>query len=270
MSKLTIDESNGLYYEYTAPKSDKPTFVFVNPITGDVSLWNGHVVPALQAHGFGTLVYNFRGQDKSAYSDGTKLTDELIIGDLQRIIDEVKPSKPILAGLSIGGLYAARAILNGTEASGLVLINTLRKITPRIDWMNTASLRVMEVGGPNLMKDVYTQFIFGEEFQRANRDQFLLDKPDYTPLDKSSGAYNLLTWMGKTNWDIAWSKLNLPTLVLTGLQDRIFYEKANVDELFNSLPNGTRIDMANAGHMLPVELPDDFAKAIIDFGEKIS
>lgn len=269
MSMLTIDDNNGLYYEYTAPSSDKPTFVFVNPITGDVSLWNGHAVPALQAQGFGTLVYNFRGQDKSPYGDGTKLTDELTIGDLQRVINEVKPPKPILAGLSIGGLYGARAVLDGTQAAGLVLINTLRKITPRIDWMNTASLRVMEVGGPNLMKDLYTQFIVGEPFQQANREQFLLDKPDYTPLDKSSGAYNLLTWMGKTNWDIAWSKLNLPCLVLTGPQDRIFYEPANVDELFNSLPNGTRIDMPAAGHMLPAEVPEDFAKAIIEFGNSI-
>ncbi|MGB7297794.1 MAG: alpha/beta hydrolase [Burkholderiaceae bacterium] len=269
MTMLNLDSQNSLYYEYHAPKAGKPSFVFINPITGDVSLWNGHTVPALQALGFGTLVYNFRGQDKSTYADGTDLTDTLIITDLDRLIAEVKPERPILTGLSIGGLYAARAILSGTEAVGLVLINTLRKITPRIQWMNDASLRVMDVGGPNLMKDLYFQFITGEPFQVANRSEFLKDKPDYTPLDKSSGAYNLLTWMGKTDWDIAWSQLKLPTLVLSGLQDRVFFDAPIVDELFKSLPDGQRIDMPDAGHMLPAELPESFTKALIAFGNKI-
>ena len=268
MSMLQLDSQNAIYYEYTAPADGKPTFVFVNPITGDVSLWNGHSVPALQAAGYGTLVYNFRGQDKSQYADGVDLTDTLLITDLDRVVQEINPPKPVLTGLSIGGLYAARAILSGTPASGLVLINTLRKITPRIAWMNDASLRVMQVGGPNLMKDLYTPFITGEPFQAVNRAQFLVDSPDYTPLDESSGAFNLLTWMGKTDWDISWSQLKLPTLVLTGLQDRIFFDAENVDELFGSLPDATRIDMADAGHMLPAELPQDFSDALLGFGEK--
>lgn len=268
MTMLQIDSQNAIYYEYQAPEGDKPTFVFVNPITGDVSLWNGHTVPALREAGFGTLVYNFRGQDKSLYANGIDLTDTLLITDLDRVVREVNPPKPVLTGLSIGGLYAARAILSGTPASGLVLINTLRKITPRIEWMNDASLRVMEVGGPNLMKDLYFQFITGEPFQVVNRKQFLSDKPDYTPLDKDSGAFNLLTWMGKTDWDISWSQLKLPTLVLSGLQDRVFYDAPIVDELFATLPDATRIDMPDAGHMLPAELPQAFADTLLEFGKK--
>ncbi|MEZ5652162.1 MAG: alpha/beta hydrolase [Burkholderiaceae bacterium] len=267
MPILSLDDQNGLYYEHTPPTRDGAvTFVFVNPITGDVGLWNASVVPELQKAGFGTLVYNARGQANSPFAPGTDLTDDLIVGDLQQLLAELKPVRPVVAGLSIGGLYAARAYLAGTPLTGLVLINTLRRLTPRVAWMNDATLRVMEVGGPNLMKDLFFHLILNEDWQAAHRAEHFSATPDYTPLPRDSGAYNLITWMGKTDWDIPWHKLELPTLVIEGTQDRVFYDENNVAELFASLPKGTRIDMHDAGHMIPMERPQAFTGALEEFG----
>jgi len=267
MNRFEIDSQNALPYIYQAPAAgvDGKTLVFINPITGDLGLWNEQIVPAMQAKGHGTLVYNFRGQANAPYGADKKLTDELIIGDLQALIKHVGAPNPVLVGLSIGGLYAARAMLNGTPVAALVLINTLRKITPRLAWMNDASLRVMEVGGPNLMKDLYFHLLVGEPFQRENRAQFLTEKPDYTPLPKDSGAWNLLTWMGKTDWDIDWAKLTVPTLVITGTQDRVFYDRPIIDELFATMPQATRVDMDDAGHMLPAAQPAGFIQHLNEF-----
>ncbi len=270
MPTLKIDDQNGLYYEHTPPSRDGAvTFVFVNPITGDVGLWNASVVPALQAAGYGTLVYNARGQANSPYAPGTELTADLIVGDLQRLMAELEPARPVVAGLSIGGLYAARAFLAGTRMTGLVLINTLRRLTPRVAWMNDATKRVMEVGGPNLMKDLFFHLILNEDWQAAHRAEHFSASPDYTPLPKDSGAYNLITWMCETGWDIPWHDLNLPTLVISGLQDRVFFDAANVDELFASLPNATRIEMPDAGHMIPMERPEAFTGALEEFGRSL-
>ncbi|MEZ5657306.1 MAG: alpha/beta hydrolase [Burkholderiaceae bacterium] len=267
MPTLNIDDQNGLYYEHTPPARDGAvTFVFVNPITGDVGLWNASVVPALQAAGFGTLVYNARGQANSPYAQGTDLTADLIVADLQRLLSELAPSRPVIAGLSIGGLYAARAVLAGSRVEGLVLINTLRRLTPRVAWMNDATLRVMEVGGPNLMKDMFFHLILNEDWQAAHRAEHFAAQPDYTPLPKDSGAYNLITWMCKTTWDIPWHELDLPILVISGTQDRVFYDENNVAELFASLPQATRIDMHDAGHMIPMERPKAFTGALEEFG----
>lgn len=260
MNRFDLDSQNALPFVYHEPAAGEngKTLVFINPITGDMGLWNEQIVPAMQAKGYGTLVYNFRGQAGAPYSADLHLTDELIIGDLQALLKHVAAPNPVLVGLSIGGLYAARAMLSGTPIAALVLINTLRKITPRLAWMNDASLRVMQVGGPNLMKDLYFHLLMGEPFQQANRTQFLADEPDYTPLSEDSGAWNLLTWMGKTDWDIDWAKLTVPTLVITGTQDRVFYDRPIIDELFATLPNATRVDMNDAGHMLPAEQASGF------------
>lgn len=268
MPVLELGYENTLYYEWTPPaREDAPSFVFVNPITGDLSMWTSRIVPALTDAGFGALAYNFRGQARSRYKVGTPLDENVIVADLKALVRDVRPARPILVGLSIGGLYAARTVLEGTDAVGLVLINTLRRITPRIAWMNDVGVRVMALGGPNLMKDLYFHLLVGEPYQAAHRAEFLIDEPDYTPLPQNTGLYNLLTWMGSADWNVEWSRLALPTLVITGTQDRVFYDPAIVEELFALLPQGSRIDVAEAGHMLPMETPEPLIEHLLAFGK---
>ena len=43
MSFLKIDELNEIYYEFTGPKDNGYTFVFVNALTGNTTAWNGEI-----------------------------------------------------------------------------------------------------------------------------------------------------------------------------------------------------------------------------------
>ena len=157
MPLLQLNPDEALYYEHDLPQRDgAPTFVFVNPITGSVDIWQGEVAPFLRGSGYGTLSYNFRGQADSPFRPATVLDDELISGDLAHIVNTLEIDRPILVGLSIGGLFALQAHLGGLGAAGIVLLNTLRKIGPRIAWINDAVVRAMDVGGPQLMADMMT------------------------------------------------------------------------------------------------------------------
>ncbi|EDP64472.1 hypothetical protein BAL199_26981 [alpha proteobacterium BAL199] len=40
-------------------------------------------------------------------------------------------------------------------------------------------------------------------------------------------------------------------------------------ELAARIPNATRIDFADAGHLIPIERPQAFTKALFDFGAGI-
>jgi 3-oxoadipate enol-lactonase len=133
MSYLRISANDGLYYEHDAPSgADAPTFIFVNPVSGAAQQWQQGVGPALRDVGYGTLAYNFRGQPDSPFSPGTALDDTLIAEDLRLIVETLEIKRPVLAGLSIGGLFATQAHLAGLDMAGLVLINTLQQIGPRI------------------------------------------------------------------------------------------------------------------------------------------
>jgi len=267
MPHFEIGPQDGLYYEHVRPKSaNGKTFVFFNALTGDTGMWEGALGPRVREAGHGTLVYNMRGQTNSPFSPNLTLTADLIVQDAAQLLFETKPVKPVFIGLSIGGLFAARTCLEGAFATGLVLINTLRQDGPRLKWINDAIVRVVEVGGPDLLRDLYFQLLLNEDWLANNRPDFLKADPTYAPLKPDSGAYKMLAEAGRTaDWNLPYEKLNLPTLVISGLQDHIFFEKEIVDDLFNRLPRGHRVDMSDAGHMIPMERPEALAQMLLNF-----
>lgn len=270
MSLLEIDAKNALYYEYDPPSApDGKTFVFINPITGDCALWQGQIGPALRKAGHGTLVYNFRGQAKSSFDPDIALDDKLITADLIRVISALKIDAPILVGLSIGGLYAIRAHAEGLRPAGIVLINTLRKMSPRIDWMNRMCVRLMQQGGPTLLRDVASHVITSEATHAAMIDDIFNNPSAYQGLEETEGFMNLVTHMAETSWEMDLTGIDLPVLVTTGYQDRVFYNPKDVDDLFAQLPQGIRLDIPHAGHMIPAERPKEFILALMGFADII-
>lgn len=271
MPHFEIGPQDALYYEHVIPKStDGNTFVFFNALTGDTGMWEGAIGPRLREAGHGTLVYNMRGQTDSPFSPNLTLAADLIVKDAVRFLNEIKPKNPVFVGLSIGGLFAAQTWLQGTPAMGLVLINTLRKDGPRLKWINDAIVRVVEVGGPDLLRDLFFEFLLNEDWLASNRADFLKADPAYAPLEPDSGAYKMLAEAGRTAaWNLPYEKLTLPTLVISGLQDHVFFEKDIVDDLFDRLPQGHRVDMPDAGHLIPMERPEALAEILLNFVKEI-
>jgi pimeloyl-ACP methyl ester carboxylesterase len=266
MTVLTISETDGLYYEYDASTKDEgKTFVFINAITGDASMWQAIIGPALRDQGHGTLAYNFRGQANSPYTNSLELTEHIIVDDLILLLKTLKLKNIVLVGLSIGSLYAVKAMEKGLEVEAIVMINMLRRIGTRIQWMNDIIPQLLAAGGPNLMRDSFTHLITGPAFAEKTRATVFVDKPDYTPMEPNSGPMNLVTHMGTTSWDVAYENINVPALVITGLHDRVFYDAVVFEELYALIPNASRVDMDHVGHMIPVEDPDALVKAILNF-----
>ncbi len=268
MAHFEIDTDNALYYLHSPPaRPAAPTFVFVNALTGSTDHWEKAVAPALREAGFGTLSYNFRGQAESRFAAGTALTPALIVEDLTRLLDGLAPQRPVLVGLSIGGLFAAQAVLGGSEASGLVLLNTLREIGPRIAWINDALPALAAHGGVQLFLDATFPLVVNPEFAAAARANFL--KGGYAPMDPDHPHLNLMRHAPEADWSIDWSALTLPVLNITGLHDRVFLDREVVDRLYATLPDARREDWDDCGHLVPLERPEKLAESLARFGEEI-
>ena len=82
MSFLKIDVVNEIYYEFTEPKDNGYTFVFVNALTGNTTAWNGEIGEKIIEDGNGFLAYNFRGQEQSKFDNKLNLDTDLIVSDL--------------------------------------------------------------------------------------------------------------------------------------------------------------------------------------------
>lgn len=263
-----LDNQNALYYEYVPPNRDgASTFVFVNALTGNTTAWEAVVAPLLRKEGFGTLSYNFRGQDHSSFGVDVRLTPDLIVDDLRQLMDAISPKHPIVVGLSIGGLFAVHAYLGGMTCEGLVLLNTLREIGPRIAWVNDAMPVIVRVGGVPLFLDALFPLLVNPDFTKKVRAEFI--KGAYEPLPPTHGHANLMEHAAGANWDITYEKLDLPTHVITGMHDRVFLDCDVVERLFARLPYGTYEEWDDAGHLLPQERPEKLACALAVFGRKI-
>lgn len=267
MSFHSLTETDKIFYLHHPAKTDGlPCFVFFNPLTGDTNNWEAAIAPELRELGFGTLSFDYRGQTQSPFGEDVVLTSKGIVEDAVSMLNDVQPDNPIFVGLSIGGLYAAQAFLAGAKASQLVLINTLRKDTARLAWIGDALVRAVEIGGLQLFRDLFLPLLMNEEWLQANRGDFLASPAAYEPLAPETGTYKLLAEAGPSaDWDLAYEKLDLPTLVVTGLQDHVFLENQYVDELFDRLPKGARIDMDDAGHLIPGERPDAVVNILSKF-----
>ncbi|MEM7271172.1 MAG: alpha/beta hydrolase [Pseudomonadota bacterium] len=268
MPNHQLDDQNSIFYLHEPPSRDgAPTFYFVNALTGTTDHWEGAAGPALRAAGFGTLSYNFRGQTGSSFDPAIELTNQVIVEDIVTLNNALSPSKPILVGLSIGGLFAAQARNAGVDAAGLVFLNTLRRIGPRIDWINNALVHYSQLGGPQMFMDATFPMVVNPEFAAAARPNML--KGNYEPLPPEHGHMNLIRNSPQADWDFDWASLDLPVLSITGHHDRVFRDPEVIDELYALLPDARREEWTDCGHMIPLERPERMIESLLKFGAEV-
>jgi len=269
MTFLKIDEKNIIYYQYIKPKEKGCTFVFINALTGSTSTWNGEIGTKIVAKGNGYLTYNFRGQENSRFDENIDLNTDVIVNDLCLLIEKLKLKNVILVGLSIGGLYAALALEKDIKILGLVLINTLRKNNLRLSWINENMVNVASYGGTSLLMDFNMPVIASPSFLKKMKPN-ALNPENYKGLDKNSGIYKLMKGSLTANWDIHWSKIDVPVLLMTGHHDKVFRVPNDIDDIANSIKKIERIEFPDCGHLIPLEKPTVFAEYIIKFAKKLS
>jgi 3-oxoadipate enol-lactonase len=264
-----LGPNDGLYFEHQPPSAARGvTFIFFNALTGDTLAWETMIAPALRANGHGTLLWNFRGQRDSPFSNPGAIGARPIVADGVALIQALAPARPVYVGLSIGGLFAARAHLAGAPCGALLLINTLRKPGPRLKWVNAAVHRAALTGGGRLVQDLYMPLLSGPAWQAANRHDFLKDAP-YEPVDPASGVALLLAAGTGADWDLPYERLAMPVTVLSGLQDRVFYDAGDVAELRARLPDAQTIDLPDVGHLVAMERPQAVVDACLALVERL-
>ena len=169
-----------------------------------------------------------------------------------------------MIGLSIGGLYAAMSLFNGVQAKGLVLINTLRKPSERLNWINNAMANAVKFGGTSLILDMTLPVVASPKFLSKMKDD-ALKYENYLGLDDYNGVSKLMHGGFTTNWDFDWGKLDLPVLVLTGHFDKVFRIEEDINDLIKRIKNVRRIEIPECGHLIPLEDPELFSYHLTGF-----
>lgn len=264
---IKIDEHNQIHIIHAKPSQGKQTFVFLNSMGATTDVWEKEIAPALRTQGYGTLSFDYRGQGKTLYGPEATLEPDEIISDIVRVFEHQMPIRPIMCGLSIGGLFAVRSYENGANVEAIVLINTLRKQNAQVEWINTLEARLIAMGGMPLVHDVLRPVLSSVSQLEKDRENHL-PKEGYTPWPEDHPRRRLADGVNKANWDFPWETLKVPTLIFTGLHDRLFRIQKDVDEILTRIPNAKVAEYPDGGHSLHAEFPDEFVADLVNYAKE--
>jgi len=234
--------------------------VLTHGLGGDLEFWTPHV-DALAAH-HRALRWDLRGAGGSTKARGP-YSPTLFARDLAALLDELEIPRAHLVGHSGGGVVSQRFALDFPDrVESLVLVSTSSEVGERahLAWNRLAD--AIERGGFGSEREPDTRG-FGPSFAAARPDVVRElarrtrrnDPAAYAASARAFGGYN---------WTAELGRIRAPTLILQGLSDQLTPPGGSVI-LARGIPRSRLIMVPEAGHNLPLEMPELFSAAVLAF-----
>ena len=257
-------EVNGtkLYYEIAG---EGDPIVFIHGNGGDRRHWDDQFEVFAKSHK--VIRYDVRGFGKSSTPvEGERYSFH---DDLKALLEHLSISKAHICGLSMGcGIAVDFALAYPDMSSSLIAVGPWA-----FGYDSPAAGELWEIFGeiPSIIKESGT---------KAAMD-YWLDSPTFTKTIKDPRVSERLREIGYdySFWNFLnqdpvifvdppaaqqLDKLSLPTLIITAEYDlEACKEIADLMERKN--PNAKKIIIADAGHCMNMEKPEEFNKAVLDF-----
>lgn len=238
---------------------DKPVLVLSNSIATTLHMWDGQMA-ALTPH-FRVLRYDARGHGESQSPAGAYSMDRLG-RDVLELLDALGIARAHFLGLSLGGFVGQWLGIHAPDRiDRLVLSNTSAHLGPVSDF----DARIAALQTSPDMAAVAEAFLanwFPARMREANdpaiepfREVLLSTTPQGL-----AGSYAAVRDADMRRTIVL---IDRPTLVIAGTDDTVTL--ASHGEFIASAVPGARLVMMPAVHLPNVELPDRYARTVLDF-----
>jgi pimeloyl-ACP methyl ester carboxylesterase len=223
----------------------------------DRSVWDG---VAARMPGTRIVRIDFRGCGESARGDGPALM-ETLAGDVAALLDALGIERTAIAGHSLGG-YVAFAFFRMYEervAAFATIASSARAGTPEAAVRHAALIASLEADATmDAAVAAYAPVLVSPETTR--RDPAILDAllALMRRQDALGAAQLLRGMMARVGSLDLMDDLRVPTLVLAGADDAVLPVDASL-EVAREVDDATAIVLADVGHSIPVEAPDNTA-----------
>jgi pimeloyl-ACP methyl ester carboxylesterase len=241
-----------------------PPLLLVHGFPLDHTMWQGQI-GSLSGH-FQVIAPDLRGFGQSSVTPGL-VTMQRMADDLAEMLAALEIAEPVVfCGLSMGGYVAWQFVERYRERVAKLILCDTRAIADTAEaaeGRNKLATRVLKEG-PVPVVEAMLPKLFAPATLEAKLPMVDQTRQVILKTDPKGIAAALRGLAQRPDVTGKLSSIDVPTLVLCGQHDKI----SPPDEMrgiAQSLPQGKFVEIADAGHMAPLERPAEVNAAITDF-----
>jgi pimeloyl-ACP methyl ester carboxylesterase len=225
----------------------------------------GLQLPALAPH-FNALAPDLRGQGESPMPAGWPSIKDMV-GDVTRLLDQLKMESVHVVGLSLGGLVALQLAADAPgRVRSLVVVNTFARLRTTRGSRRRGMERVwlaatgrMDELGRRVAAGLFPHD--GQEELRSLAAARLAGNPPLTYL-------KLMMAIARFDLTARLEEIRLPTLVVVGEQDATVPLGCKL-KLAEGIPKARLERLSGSGHATPLDDAEHFNALLIEFLESV-
>ncbi len=245
-----------------------PAILFVHGFPLTSAMWDAQIRAFEDSHRI--LAPDLRGFGESSMTPGT-VSMEQFADDLAGILDQLGITEPvILCGLSMGGYIAWPFVRKHPDRlKALILCDT--KASPdspeAVENRHKLAASVLKHGVGVVAQAMPEKLFAASTLQNQTA---IVDRCKEMMLaaDPEGIAAALRGMAERPDMSELLPRISVPTLVIVGEQDQITTVQ-EMRQMAEAIPRSTFVEISNAGHMSPMEQPEQVNAALEEFLSKL-
>jgi len=231
--------------------SDKPTLIFIHGAALSKGLWEFQVKGLSDIAN--TIAIDLPGHKDSPGTACDQISD--YAASVNKFIEQIQAPNPVLCGLSMGGAIVLDLLLSHPD-----------KYIAGILMHTGARLKVMPFVFETIEKDFTQYFDLVVDFATAQKSDKSQLKKILTDIGVTSHKTVLTDFLACDGFDVMdrLEEINVPLMVVIGDEDNITPAKYG-EFLHKNILNAKLETIAAAGHLSPIEKPEEINQLIKDF-----
>jgi pimeloyl-ACP methyl ester carboxylesterase len=260
MKSISVGDISLAYFE----TGKGPPLLLVHGFPLDHTMWK-HQIADLSSIAR-LIAPDLRGFGKSGVTEGS-VTMEQFADDLKALLDALGVAEPVtLCGLSMGGYIAFQFVRKYQQRVGKLILCDTRALPDSPEaaaGRRTNAQKVMENGPKELAEALMGKMFAPSSNERRKEDveaalAVMLASP------RQGIAAALLGMAQRPDSTALLPAIRVPTLVLVGEHD-VISPPAEMRTLAAAIPSARFAVIRNAGHMAPLEQPQEVNRLIREF-----
>ena len=256
INTITID------FETTGPRAGLPV-IFIHGFPFSKEMWRPQVEAMKKDHY--VVTYDVRGHGKSDVGDG-QYTIEYFVDDLIGLMDHLKIAKGVVAGLSMGGYIALRAIeRHPGRFRALVLCDTRSEPDGNDGKVKRAEqAKLIKTEGMKPFAENFVKGVFYEKTFAENPDTVQMIRDIILRTSPIAVAGTLIALAGRTDTTPSLFSIKVPTLILVGQHDALTPPSAS-HAMKDKIPDAEIHSIPRSAHLSNLENPGIFNEHLMKF-----